>query len=68
MTQTIFYVQDRQTGTRIDSYDTRAEALAALRQFEAYDQAEGIYEADFYEVAEEEFMPAYCMEDSFEEE
>jgi hypothetical protein len=34
MTQTIFYVQDRQTGTRIDSYDTRAEALAGLRQFE----------------------------------
>lgn len=68
MTQTIYHVQDRQAGNKIDQYDSRAEALMAIRQFEAYDQSEGIFEPNFYEIVEETFVPAYFFTDSFEEE
>lgn len=43
--------RDSATGTMIEPFSTKEEAEAAIRQYEASDKQEGIYEPDFYEVA-----------------
>lgn len=45
-------VRDRETGTGIDIFDTLEEAEKALEQYEDDDIKEGVYTADFYEIAE----------------
>lgn len=47
-----YVTRDREAGNVIDEFATLKEAEAAIEQYEADDQAEGIYEPDFYEIAE----------------
>lgn len=47
-----YVTRDREAGNIIDYFKTREEAEQALASYEASDKAEGIYEPDFYEVAE----------------
>lgn len=56
--KTIYVTRDRQTGTVIDEFATREAAEAAIREYEAQDKADGNYEPDFYEVAEN---PSACI-------
>lgn len=41
-----------ENGDIIDVFNTRAEAVEALREYEESDMDEGIYEAGFYEIKE----------------
>lgn len=45
-----YIIQDREAGNRIESFDSIAEAEAALAQYEGRDKEEGIYEPGFYEI------------------
>ena len=45
-------VRDRETGTRIDSFDTLEEAKRTLEEYENDDMKEGVYTPDFYEIVE----------------
>ena len=45
-------VRDRETGTRIDIFDTLEEAERALKEYESDDKKEGVYTPDFYEIVE----------------
>lgn len=45
-------VRDREAGNEIDYYDSYEAAKEGLEMFEDSDREEGIYEKDFYEVAE----------------
>ena len=47
-----YVTRDREAGNIIEFFATREEAEKALAAYEASDKAEGIYEPDFYEVAE----------------
>ena len=47
-----YITRDREAGNVIDEFATLAEAEAAIEKYEADDKEEGIYEPDFYEVAE----------------
>ena len=49
-----FVIQDKQTGTLIDEFTTYEQAQNQLEEYEEQDRQEGIYEADFYEIAERE--------------
>lgn len=49
----MFYTADRETGTFIDSFETVREARRAIRKDEEDDMREGTYEADFYDVVDE---------------
>lgn len=49
-----YAVQCYETGTIIDVFNTREEAVEALREYEESDMNEGIYEAGFYEIKEME--------------
>ena len=50
----VYAIQDRETGTRIDIFDTLEEAERTLEEYEEDDIKEGIYTVDFYEIAEVE--------------
>ena len=50
----MYAIQDRETGTRIDIFDTLEEAERALKEYENDDMKEGVYTPDFYEIAETE--------------
>lgn len=53
MNNTMQYAtRDRETGTIIDLFATEQDALDAIDTYEADDRKEGIYTADFYEVAD----------------
>ena len=45
-------VRDRETGTRIDIFDTLEEAERTLKEYENDDIEEGVYMAHFYEIVE----------------
>lgn len=45
-----YAVTCHETGTIIDVFDTREEAVEALQSYEEQDMEEGIYEAGFYNV------------------
>jgi hypothetical protein len=47
-----FIIQDRETGTFIDEFNTYQEALTGLEGFENEDKQEGVYTPDFYEIVE----------------
>ena len=47
-----YILRDREAGNAIEEFFTREEAEQALREYEAEDKAEGIYEPDFYEIIE----------------
>lgn len=48
----MYAIQDKETGTRIDIFDTLEEAERALKEYENDDVKEGVYTPDFYEIAE----------------
>lgn len=50
----MYATQDRETGTRIDIFDTLEEAERALEEYENVDRMEGVYTPDFYEIVEVE--------------
>lgn len=52
-----FYTANRETGTFIDEFDTYEEAKKAIEEYEEQDKTDGIYEADFYEVEDENHCP-----------
>lgn len=47
-----YVVRDREAGNIIEYFKTKEEAEQAIEDYERSDKIEGIYEADFYEVAE----------------
>ena len=47
-----YVTRDREAGNIIDEFATLAEAEAAINEYEEDDRRRGIYEPDFYEVAE----------------
>lgn len=53
VTTKIFYIQDREAGNKIDSFNTLSEAQKALAMYEEVDKADGTYTPNFYEIVEE---------------
>ena len=51
-----YVTRDREAGNIIEYFNTKEEAEQAIEEYEKADKAEGIYEPDFYEVAELEMM------------
>ena len=50
----MYAIQDRETGTGIDIFDTLEEAERALEECESDDMKDGVYTPDFYEIVEVE--------------
>lgn len=48
----VYAIQDRETGTRIDIFDTQEEAERTVVKYEEDDIKEGVYTSDFYEIVE----------------
>ena len=48
----VYAIQDKETGTRIDTFDTLEEAKRTLEEYENDDMKEGVYTSDFYEIVE----------------
>lgn len=49
-----FYVADKETGTFIEEVETIEAGLLKIKSFESDDKREGTFEADFYNVVDEE--------------
>lgn len=47
-----YATRDRKAGNIIEYFNTKEEAEQAIEDYERSDKIDGIYEADFYEVAE----------------
>ena len=47
-----YVVRDREAGNVIEYVETMGDGLELIKQYEADDKANGIYEPDFYEVAQ----------------
>lgn len=45
-----YIIQDSETGTFIDEFNTYQEALAELQIYENEDKQEGTFTPDFYEI------------------
>ena len=52
MSMSVYAIQDKQTGTRIDIFDTLEEAERTLEEYENDDIEDGVYIAGFYEIVE----------------
>lgn len=48
----MFAVRSYESGTVIEIFDTREDAVECLKAFEEQDIEEGIYEPGFYEISE----------------
>ena len=48
------YVADKETGTVIEEVGTVEEGKKLIQQYEEKDKIDGVYEADFYDVVDEE--------------
>ena len=48
----MYAIQDKETGTRIDIFDTLEEAERTLEAYENDDIEEEVYMAHFYEIVE----------------
>ena len=48
----MYAIQDRGTGTRIDIFDTLEAAERALKEYEEDDIKEDVYMLNFYEIVE----------------
>lgn len=49
-----YYTRDREAGNKIESFTTLEEARDALKAYEVQDKKDGIFEANFYEIYDEE--------------
>jgi hypothetical protein len=47
-----YIIQDSETGTFIDQFDTYQEAREELERYENEDKQEGTFTPDFYEIVE----------------
>ena len=47
-----YIIQDRETGTFIDQFDTYQEAQKELKRYENEDKQDGTFTPDFYEIVE----------------
>jgi hypothetical protein len=47
-----YYTQDRETGTKIDWFDSKSQAEHAIRLYEEDDKKNGCFEEDYYEIKE----------------
>ena len=47
-----YIIQDRETGTFIDQFNTYQEALTELERYENEDKQDGTFTPDFYEIVE----------------
>jgi hypothetical protein len=47
-----YIIQDRESGYLIDTFNSLAEAEKELKKYENEDEANGIYEENFYEIKE----------------
>jgi len=52
MTMKKYIIQDSETGTFIDQFNTYQEALTELQKYENEDKQDGIFTPDFYEIVE----------------
>ncbi len=50
----MFYTADRETGTFIEAFATVTDARDAIRNYEADDRVNSIYESDFYDIVDED--------------
>ena len=50
----VYAIQDKETETRIDIFDTLEEAERTLEEYENDDMKVGTYTPDFYEIVEVE--------------
>lgn len=48
------YVADKETGTFFDEVQSIAEGLEMIKFYEEDDRRNGVFEADFYEIVDEE--------------
>ena len=48
----MYIIQDKETGTGIDIFDTLEEAERVLKEYENDDMKEGVYTPNFYEIVE----------------
>lgn len=49
-----FYTADRQSGNKIEFFNTIEEAAKAISKYEEEDKREGIYTPDFYDIVNED--------------
>lgn len=49
-----YWTRDRETGNKIESFETLEEARAAILAYEEQDKADDTYSEDFYEIYNEE--------------
>lgn len=49
---TKYIIQDSETGTFIDQFDTYQEAQKELERYENEDKQDGTFTPDFYEIVE----------------
>lgn len=47
-----FYTACRENGDFIDNFDSYEDAMNAIKQYEAADEADGIYEEGFYDIVD----------------
>lgn len=48
----MYTIQDKETGTVIDTFETYAEAESTLALYESTDVVNGVFEESFYEIKE----------------
>ena len=60
--ETMFKIQDTQTGTMIETFATYDDARLALEAYEASDKAGGTYEEGFYEIRPAQDIPVCTIE------
>lgn len=49
-----FNTADRETGTIIETFKTREEAVEAIRGYEEDDKKEGTYSPGFYDIVDDD--------------
>lgn len=49
-----YWTRDREAGNKIESFETLEEAREAVKAYEEQDKKDRTFEADFYEIYDEE--------------
>lgn len=56
-----YYTADKETGTKIDSFDTFDDALDAIYEYEKEDKNEGVFEYDYYSIIDDDDETVYTV-------
>ena len=51
-----YWTACRETGSKIESFRTKREAIEQIRKYEEEDKLNGSYTPDFYDIVDDEFM------------